>query len=66
MPFTLSIQWCIVILTSYAYLLVEATRNISIVTTLYMWWIRYMCLVVKQEDRLLNFEGMEQSKSNIC
>ena len=66
MPFTLATQWCIVILTSYAYLLVEDTRNISIVTTTCMWWIRYMNLVVKQEDRLLSFKGMGQSKSYIC
>ena len=66
MPFTLATQWCIVILTSYAYLLVEDTRNISIVTTTCMWWIRYMNLVVKQEDRLLSFKGMGQSKSNNC
>jgi hypothetical protein len=51
MPFTLSIQWCIVVLTSYAYLLVEVTKNISIINTPCMWWIRYMYHVVKQEDR---------------
>ena len=38
-------------------LLVEATRNISIETTMYMWWIIY----VSCSDRLFNFKGMEQS-----
>jgi hypothetical protein len=55
MPFTLSIQWCIVIMTFYAYLLVEVTMNISIVSTPYMWWISYMSFEVKQEDKWLNF-----------
>ena len=65
-PFTLSIQWCIVIVTFYAYLLVEVTRNISLVSTPYMWWISYMCFEVKHEDRWLNFQGMGRSKLNFC
>ena len=49
-------------MTFYAYLLVEVTRNISIVSTPYMWWIRYMYFVVKQENRWINFQGIGQVK----
>ena len=48
----------IVIMTIYAYLLVEVTRNISIVSTQYTWWISYIYFEVKHEDRWLNFQNM--------
>jgi hypothetical protein len=38
-------------MTFYAYVLVEVTRNISLVGTPYMWWKSYMCFEVKKEDR---------------
>ena len=47
MPFTLTIQWCIGTMTFYAYLVVDVTRNVSLVSTPYMWHISYTCLEVK-------------------
>ena len=49
-------QWCTMIMTFYASLLVEVTRNISLVSTPYTWWISYVYFEVKQEDNWLNFQ----------
>ena len=65
-PFTPSIQWCIVILMFHAFLLVEVTRNIFLVSIAYTWWISYRYFEVNQEDSWLNFQCMGQSKSNLC
>ena len=57
-PLTLSIRWCIGIMTFYAYLVVDVTRDVSLVSTPYMWQISYTYFDVKHDDSGLNLQGM--------
>ena len=52
-PFPPSIWWCIVIMTFYVFMLVEVTRNTSLGSAPYTWWIDYRYFEVKQEDNWL-------------